>query len=259
MSIEIVDLSFSYDKRTVLNKVNFLADKGKVISVLGPNGVGKSTLFRCIIGTLSGYSGSIKIDGIEASKMSAAELSKKIAYIPQIHYSSFNYTAADMVLMGVANRISSISSPSKEHINRMNNVFEKLDISELKNRSFPSLSGGEQQLVLMARAIVQNVHIWILDEPCASLDFGNQIMVQKQLRELAKEGYTILQSTHNPDQTFMFSDEVIALKNGKILAKGSATDVVNSEIVSKLYGIDTEVNSIYEDRVRVCVPKFIKG
>ncbi len=257
MSIVIDELSFSYDKKPVIDKISFEAKNGELISVLGPNGTGKSTLFKCIIGTLSGYSGSISIDGKEAAAMSAVELAKKIAYIPQIHYSSFNYTAADMVLMGTANTVHGFSSPKNEEIERMNNAFEKLGISNLKNRSFPSLSGGEQQLVLMARAMAQNVHIWILDEPCASLDFGNQIRVQKQLKALAKEGYTIIQSTHNPDQTFMFSDKVVALKGGKIIASGTAAEVINKETVSKLYEIETDVESIHDDKIRVCIPKFI--
>lgn len=257
MSIIIDNLSFSYNKKAVLDKISFSVNEGEFVSILGPNGTGKSTLFKCIIGTLSGYSGSIKIDGKEASQMSASELAKKITYIPQIHYSAFNYTAADMVLMGTANSVQSFSSPKKEQIDKMNSAFGRLDISELKNRSFQNLSGGEQQLVLMARAVAQNVRIWILDEPCASLDFGNRMKVQQQLKALARDGYAIIQSTHNPDQTFMFSDKVIAIKDGKIVSDGTAKTVINSKTVTELYEIDTEVIGIYNDRIRTCIPKFI--
>ncbi|MBU4440577.1 MAG: ABC transporter ATP-binding protein, partial [Firmicutes bacterium] len=134
-------------------------------------------------------------------------------------------------------------------------ALERLGISHLKNRGYTQISGGERQLVLMARALVQETKILILDEPTANLDFGNQVRVLTQMKSLAKEGYTIIQSTHNPDQTFLFSDNVLAMKDGKILSSGIPGDIFTADLIKNLYATEVNINSLYEDRVRVCIPK----
>lgn len=261
MPIEIKNVSYTYGKNRkaneVLKDVSFSIEKGEVVSVLGANGVGKSTLFKCILGLLPDYKGSIQIDGEEACKLSAEKLAKKIAYIPQLHYPAFGYSSLNMVLMGTGNRGGALSSPGKKEKEDSYLALEKMEIAHLAERNFASLSGGEQQLVLMARALVQNASTWILDEPVASLDFGNQIMVQEQLVKLAREGYSILMSTHNPEQTFIFSDKIVALKDGRVAAAGKPKDIINDALIKELYGIEVNVNSLYEDRVRICIPKTV--
>lgn len=119
------------------------------------------------------------------------------------------------------------------------------------------LSGGEQQLVLIARALSQESKILIMDEPTSNMDYGNQLRIMQQIKNLTNMGYTVLQSTHNPDQAFMFSDNIIALKDGKIIGQGKPKDVMNSSLINDLYNVDILLESIYEDSLRVCVPKFI--
>lgn len=257
MSVVLNNVSFSYRDSSVLCDISFVANEGSLISVLGPNGAGKSTLLKCILGILKNYSGSITIDGSEAAKLRAEELSKRIAYIPQLHYQTFDYSVLDMVLMGTGSELSVWSCPGKEQIKKAEDALDRLGIASLTDRGFASLSGGEQQLVLMARAIAQDARTWILDEPTSGLDFGNRIRVLSQLRKMADAGYTILMSTHDPEQTFLFSDRIVALKAGRVAAFGSPKETLNEELIRELYGIKVGIESLHDDRLRVCVPKEI--
>lgn len=254
MSVEVSNLSFSYGDRLIIDKINFYVEDGQLISVLGPNGVGKSTLFRCILGLLRDYTGKIFLTGKDIKKLSTGEMAKLIAYIPQSHYPSFNYSVFDMVLMGTAVQISSLSSPGKKQIELVNRALDKMGIYHLKERGYMQISGGERQLVLLARALVQEAKILVLDEPTSNLDFGNQIKVMLQIKNLAKEGYTIIQSTHNPDQTFLFSDKIMAMKGGRIIKYGKPDDIISNDLIQSLYDVDVEIQSLYDDKIRVCIP-----
>jgi len=255
LSIEVINLSFSYDDRLVLNDINFIAGDNQLLSVLGPNGVGKSTLFRCMLGLLKGYQGQILIDGKDLRDMNIKASAKLLAYIPQSHYPSFNFSVFDMVLMGTTVQVSAFSGPGKKQVKLVDQALERLGISHLKNRGYTQISGGERQLVLMARALVQEAKILILDEPTANLDYGNQVRVLTQIQALTKEGYTIIQSTHNPDQTFLFSDTVMAMKEGRIVAYGKPSDIFTEDLIQNLYAAEVNIKSLYEDKVRVCIPK----
>lgn len=255
MSIEVINLSFSYGDRLILKHVSFAAQDNQLLSILGANGVGKSTLFRCMLGLQKGYSGEILLHGKNLKTMRIMEIARSVAYIPQSHYPSFNYSVFDMVLMGTTHQVSMISKPGKKQILLVDNALERLGIRHLKTRGYTQISGGERQLVLMARALVQEAKILILDEPTANLDYGNQIRVLTQIKSLAKEGYTIIQSTHNPDQTFLFSDTVMAMKDGEIAAWGQPGDIFTEDLIRNLYAAEVTINSLYDDRVRVCVPK----
>jgi iron complex transport system ATP-binding protein len=255
LSIKVKNLTFGYGKQPILKQVSFTASSHQLLSILGANGVGKSTLFRCILGLENNYTGEITVLGQDLRRMTIKDIAKAVAYIPQSHYPAFNYPVFDMVLMGTTNQVSLIASPGKNQVKLAEIALEKLGIGHLKNRGYTQISGGERQLVLMARALVQNSRILILDEPTANLDYGNQIRVLSQLKALAKEGYTIIQSTHNPDQTFLFSDMVIAMKNGQIIAQGNPGEIFTEELIQLLYTTDVNISSLYQDRVRVCIPR----
>lgn len=257
MSIEVIDLSFSYGEQLVLDNISFKVNKNQLLSVLGPNGVGKSTLFRCILGLLKGYKGKVLLDGNDIKKLRVSEIAKLIAYIPQSHYPSFNYSVFDMVLMGTSVQLSVVSSPGKKQIELVKAALDKIGIYHLKDKGYMQISGGERQLVLLARALVQESKTLILDEPTSNLDYGNQIRVLSQIKDLAKEGYTIMQSTHNPDQTFMFSDTIVAMKDGRILKQGKPDDIFSSELIQKLYDLDVDIQSLYDDKVRVSIPRQV--
>ena len=254
MSIEVRSLSFSYADRPVLHDINFRVEKGEFLSILGSNGVGKSTLFRCVLGLLSGYTGQVLIDGVDARSFSIREAAKHIAYIPQTSHSIFNYSVFDIILMGRTSGLSTFRSPGKKDAEQVSWAMEKVGITRLRDRCFHRLSGGEQQLVLIARALVQNAPILMLDEPTANLDFGNQLLVLEQARALAREGYTVIQTTHHPEQSYMFSDRILAIQQGRVLTEGRPADVLTQETIRALYGVDTTVVSLYGDNARICIP-----
>lgn len=255
MSIEVKGLSFSYGGRAVLRDVSFSVGEGRLLSVLGPNGVGKSTLFRCILGLLKDYTGEIAVDGASIKGMGARALARRVAYIPQSNYPAFNYTVFDMVLMGTSARTRPFSTPGRREEGAARAALERLEIQDLAPRSYTQLSGGERQLVLIARALAQQSPVLLMDEPTANLDYGNQMRVLTKVRALADEGYTVVQSTHNPEQSYLFSHEILAMRGGRVLAHGKPGDVLDSALIQALYGIDAEVESLRDDKMRVCIPK----
>ena len=259
MSIEVKNLSFSYGDRPVLHDISFSLGKGEVLSILGPNGVGKSTLFRCVLGLLSGYTGQVLVDGVDARSFSVREAARHIAYIPQSSHPVFNYSVFDIVLMGRTRGLSTFRRPGRIDTEQCLWALEKIGISHLRDRCFHRLSGGEQQLVLIARALVQNAPILMLDEPTANLDFGNQLLVLEQARSLAREGYTVIQTTHHPEQSYMFSDRILAIQKGRVLTEGKPSQVLTEETIRSLYGVDVDVVSLNNDNVRICVPNLIKN
>ncbi len=255
MSLKIVDLSFSYGEREVLKNVGFEASFGEFWSILGANGVGKSTLFRCILGLLTPSGGQRLLDGKNLAELSASELAGELAYIPQSHNPVFNYSVFDMVLMGTTAQTGRFSSPGKAQAEIARDALQRLGISHLAQRGYANLSGGERQLVLIARAIAQKAKILLMDEPSASLDFGNRLRVMQTVRSLTTEGYCVIQTTHDPEQAYLYSDKILALRDGRVMACGTPREIFDAQLISKLYGVAVEVHSIKNDALRVCVPK----
>ena len=258
MSIRVENLHFAYGARQVLSGVSFHVPQGCLCSMLGANGAGKSTLFRCMLGLQRGYQGSVRIGGEDVKNMRPGELARKIAYIPQSHYPAFNYPVIDMVLMGTSARKSGLAQPGAKEMKEAMEALDRLGMAAFAHRDYFRLSGGERQLVLIARALAQKSRILVLDEPTASLDYGNQLTVMRCLRALTQEGYTVIQSTHSPEQAYMFSDMLLAMKGGCVIAQGTPQQVLTRETVCALYGEMTQVLSLQDDTVRVCVPDEIK-
>ncbi len=254
MIISVENLSFAYESRFVLSGISFSMDEGQLVSVLGPNGVGKSTLFKCMLGILSGYTVTIHLYGKDLRTIGYKALSRQIAYIPQSNYPAFNYTVLDMVLMATASHLSAFSTPGKKEKDIALAALAKLNIEAFAHRDYMRLSGGERQLVLIARALAQQSHILIMDEPTANLDYGNQLRVLGHIHDLTKEGYTVLQSTHNPEQSYLFSSGILAMREGKIIAQGTPQNVLDASLIHALYGINARVESLDGDKIRVCVP-----
>lgn len=254
MGIEVKNLSFSYKNHPVLKNVSFDVNNGEFVSVLGPNGVGKSTLFKCILKLLTPDEGDILVDGHSILTMTAEELARVIAYIPQSHSPVFNFSVEEMVLMGTTSQVAKLSVPGKKQRYRAEQAMNRLGIADLAERDFATLSGGEQQLTLIARAMAQQARILVMDEPSSSLDFGNKIRMMKTVKSLTKMGYTIIQSTHDPEQAYFYSNRVLALQAGRVLAYGYPREVINEELVSALYGVGVTVTEVQRGVV-ACTPK----
>lgn len=256
MTIEIKNLSFSYGESQILHDVNFTAKEGELIAILGPNGAGKSTLFKCILKFPRGYSGDIYFNGKSSRDMSNVEIAKSIAYIPQSCDPVFNYTVKDMVLMGTTASIGTLQMPKQEQVDTAMDALEMLGISHLANRGVKRISGGEWQLAMIARALAQKAKIIIMDEPTANLDYGNQTKVMRMIKHLTIKGYTIIMSTHNPDQALIFADTAFVLKEGRVIADGPINEVMTNEIMQKLYNVDVTIfeHNINGETVKTCVP-----
>jgi len=254
MSMQVTNVSFAYGTRHVLNDISFSARDGELLSVLGANGVGKSTLFRCMLGLNRRCTGEIRVDDMRIDTLSPRILAKHMAYIPQSHSNTFNYSVFDIVLMGASTQVAFSGNPGAREREIVMEALEKLDIADFASRDFTRLSGGEQQLVLIARALAQQSKTLIMDEPTANLDFGNQERVLRRIRLLAEEGYAIILSTHHPEQAYRFSHAILAMHDGHIIAHGSPEEVMTAELMQKLYGLPVQVESLYDDSVRVCVP-----
>ncbi len=254
MSVSVRNLSFGYGERCVLRDISFQADAGRLISILGPNGVGKSTLFKCVLGLLKPSSGSVAIDGQDISSLPPHALARRIAYIPQSTYPAFHYTVFDMVLMGTSSHVSGLSSPGKAQREAAMEALARLNIQDFAGRDYMRISGGERQLVLIARALAQRSRTLVMDEPTANLDYGNQMRVLTSIRTLAEEGYAVILSTHNPEQAYLFSHTILAMQGGGIVAQGAPRDVLDAALIERLYGVEATVESLLDDTVRVCVP-----
>jgi iron complex transport system ATP-binding protein len=207
-----------------------------------------------MLGLLRNYTGEILIDGENTRSLTQKQLARKVAYIPQSTAPVFNYTVADVVLMGTTSLTSGFSSPGEKERVYVTQALETLNIQHLQDRMFMNISGGERQLVLVARALAQQAGILFMDEPTANLDYGNQVRVLEQVRRLSGSGYTVIQSTHNPEQAFLYADEVLAVKDGTIAAHGSPNEVMDAGLIRDLYGIEAQVESLMDDRMRVCIP-----
>ena len=251
MILSVENLSFSYGNRPVLQNISFTAEKGEFLSVLGPNGVGKSTLFRCILGSLDGYDGRICVNGQEIRSLPYRERAKRMAYIPQIHRPTFGYTVLDTVLMGTTRHLSPLQQPRQAQVELSMAALERVGVASLAQRNFAHLSGGEQQLVLIARAIAQQSDLLVMDEPTSALDYGNQLRVLQQVRALSREGYTVLLSTHNPQHALTFADRVLALQDGSVAALGTADAVLTPELLYRLYRVHSTLADTPGGRVIV--------
>jgi iron complex transport system ATP-binding protein len=179
---------------------------------------------------------------VDLSRLRPRELATTIAYVPQTNYPSFNYSVFEMTLMGTAAQGSEWSQPGPAQAKAALEALERTGIAELRDRGFRTLSGGEQQLCLIARALAQRTETLIMDEPTANLDYGNQIHVLSRIKELCRQGHGIIISTHNPDHAFLFADRVAVLHKRRIRASGPAAAVLTADTLAELYGIPISLN-----------------
>ncbi|MBE6499172.1 MAG: ABC transporter ATP-binding protein [Methanobrevibacter thaueri] len=250
---EVKNISFKYDDEEIFSNINFSIQKGDVLCILGPNGTGKTTLIKCINALYEINSGEILINGENIKKLSYKEISKHIGYIPQSHIPSFPFKVFDVVLMGRAPYLNLTNSPKEEDKKIALNALKTLGIEDLKDKEYTNLSGGERQLVFLARVLCQKPDVLILDEPTSHLDFGNQIKLLEIIDNLAKSGLAIIMSSHFPDHAFLSSTKVAIMKNKKFIDYGTPEEVITENNLKEAYSIDVKIIKL-DDKRKICIP-----
>jgi iron complex transport system ATP-binding protein len=239
--LEAQSLAFGFPGRTIGRDVSFSLAAGEVMCVLGPNGGGKTTLFRTLLGLLLPHRGAIRLEEKSIESLSRTEIAKLIGYVPQGHSGYFAYTVRDFVLMGRTAHVGIFASPSKKDHEVAERVIASLGMAHLADRPVTEISGGERQLALVARALAQEPRLLLLDEPTASLDFGNQVRVLERIAALAHTGIAILFSSHDPDHAFLCAQRALLLAEGRALELGAPRDVIRADTLQRLYGVSVQV------------------
>lgn len=251
--LNIQNLRFGYDREPVLRGISFSLLPGRVTALLAPNGGGKTTLFRCLLGILRTYEGQIHLEGREIRTLPPSGLARRIAYVPQSHYPAFNYSVLDMVLMGTTPGLRLTGQPGEKEYEAARAAMEQLHISCLADRNYMKLSGGEQRMVLIARALAGRTSAIFLDEPTADLDLGNTHRVLSRMRALREQKLAILFSTHDPALAYRYSDSVLALDQGSLLKDGPPKEVITEEVLHRLYGISTALTPLLSGDLHISV------
>ncbi|HET9337739.1 MAG TPA: ABC transporter ATP-binding protein [Casimicrobiaceae bacterium] len=250
-------LDFGYPGHPVGRGVTLALRAGEIVCLLGPNGGGKSTLFRTLLGLLPAQGGDVLLDGESIATLSRSAIARRLSYVPQAHAGYFPFTMRDVVLMGRTAHLGPFASPSKHDVDLADACLAKLGLGALADQVYTRVSGGERQLALVARALAQEAPLVVMDEPTASLDFGNQVRVLDEVRALAASGIGVVMATHDPDQAFLCADRVALLSHGRLVADAPPREAITPALLREVYGVDADVIDVTlagGERRRVCVP-----
>ena len=243
--------------RPVLEDVSFSQQGGDILCLLGPNGTGKTTLLRCLLGLSQAKGGRITLDGESLDQLSHKGRARLLAYVPQSTSLAFPYEAREVVLMGRVPHLAPGAPHRPADHRAVEQAMEQLQISHLACRKFQELSGGERQMVLVARALAQQARYLVMDEPTANLDYANQVKILRGVRELAQSGYGILMTSHYPDHAFLACTKAVLMRDGRVMAWGDPREVVTTQTLTKLYQTPVCVTAAPVDgegKIPVCVP-----
>jgi len=258
MKLVCENLACGYGGRAVASDVSLALSAGETVCLLGPNGGGKTTLFKTLLGLLAPLAGHVRLDGMDIVRLPRASVACRLGYVPQAQHGYFPYSVEEMVLMGRTAHLGLFGRPSSADRMAALGALARLGIEHLALRIYTEISGGERQLTLVARALAAEPKIIVMDEPTASLDFGNRARVLAQISVLRAQGVGIVMSTHDPDQALAHADKVALLHEGTLVAFGTAQSVVTASALARIYGIDIEiVAGVRGDGtgVRVCVAR----
>jgi iron complex transport system ATP-binding protein len=253
--LDIKDVVFAYSSTSTLDNICLELGSSEVLGIVGPNGAGKSTLIRCINNILKPQRGCIRLDGREIRKMSRIEIARRIGYVPQSAVQTFPTTVFDTILMGRRPHASWHSS--EQDVDKVVEILELLEITDLAMRNFNELSGGEQQRVLLARALVQEVDVLLLDEPTSNLDIKHQLEVMDTITHLVQEQeISVIMVIHDLNLASKYADRVVMLNGGRIFAAGDPASAFTPENILRVYGVEVLVKN--ENGIPYIVPKRSK-
>jgi len=242
--IKIIDASFSYGEKDIFSQVSFEVEMGEVCCLIGQNGCGKSTLLDCVLGASQLKDGDILLGGNDIRAYKATEIAKRIAYVPQTHSSSFPYTVEQVVLMGRTAYQETFIGPGDKDKQLVKQALELVGISHIAACPYTQISGGELQLVMLARALVQSTPLIIMDEPTAHLDFRNELIFMETVAKLVTESKVgVLMATHSPNQAFYFENKnvpvrVLAMGDKRILRSGLPHEALSEEAIREIYHVE---------------------
>ncbi|GMX58113.1 MAG: ABC transporter ATP-binding protein [Candidatus Yanofskyibacterium parasiticum] len=257
MEIEIKNLACGYHTGIIAENINLRIESGQILCLLGPNGAGKTTLLKTILGFIKPKQGNVLINGKNIDCLSAKKISRSIAYVPQIHTPPFPFSVLDVVTMGRNVHLGMFDLPSKKDYSLAEETLASLGISFLKDRIYTEISGGERQMVLLARALAQQPEILAMDEPTLNLDFGNQTRVLNQIRRLARRGIGIIMISHFPDHAFLLSGKAALMQKNGPFVFGNTEEVITEENLKSAYGINVRIADVDTGagvRIKTCVP-----
>ena len=237
------------ERHAVLHGVSLAAARGSITAILGPNGVGKTTLANVVLGWIAPWSGSVEISGTTVGSLSGAERGRLISLVPQGDHIPFEYSILDYVLLGRAPYIGRLQAPGQEDVDVALAAIERAGLAGRGDHGVLETSAGERQLVLLARSLAQDPRLLLLDEPSAHLDLANKRRLVRLLRREANEGRTIVLTVHEPEFAAAVADVVVLLRRGRVLASGAPDAVMTAELLSETYGVPIEVHPVGDRRV----------
>ena len=245
MRLNVENGSFCYKKNVpVFENINFEVNSGEILAILGPNGAGKTTMLRCITGMLKWKSGKSLLDGEDIATMPSRKLWSKMAYVPQAKSVSSAYTALEMVLLGRSSHLNIFEAPKQSDVNKAMEVLTYLGIERLADKKCSEVSGGELQMILIAKALASDPEVLILDEPESNLDFKNQLVVLDAMSNLAARGMTCIFNTHYPAHALQRAQKSLILSKGGDYVFGDTVSVVTEENIRKAFGVDAIIGEI---------------
>ena len=253
--LKVTDAEFSYDgKRSVFENVSLNLKKGEMLTILGPNGAGKSTLLSCISGFQKLQKGKVLLAGQDLSEVKGRKLAQMIGFVPQTQVRTFDFPVREYIAMGRAPYLGYGQSPSGSDYKRVDQIMEQLGLTYLGKKAYTRISGGECQQALIARVLVQDPHIIMLDEPVNHLDYGNQIRILKLLKKLSEKGYGIILTSHMPDHALLLNGTIGVLDRNGHFTTGTAGELLTEEKLIQLYG--EKISCTYVDAVKreACIP-----
>lgn len=241
ISLEALRFGYDPDRPTVLHDLSLDIPAGTVTTILGPNGVGKTTLLHLILGLLKPQTGQIRLDGRPQAVYTRREMSRLVSLVMQSEYIPFNFTVLEYVLLGRSPYLRMLQMPGKGDYLTARNVLESLEIAHLEQRLVPELSGGERQMVMLARALAQQSRILLLDEPTSHLDLSNKGRMLRVLRRLSAQGVTIVFTTHDPEAAILIADYVALMRRGQILDYGPLARILTADKLTATYGVPVRI------------------
>ncbi len=259
MTVRVENMTAGYSAEPILFDIDITVKEGRICGLIGHNGSGKTTLMRCINAILKPAKGRVFVEGKETHRLGRHRVAQLISVVPQGTYSPFAYSSLEMILMGGASRVRPWASPGADETTKAWNVCAEVGIENLAPIPFNHLSGGQKQLVMLARALYQDSPVMLLDEPNSHLDFCNQHRMMNLVHRVVKErGTTVLVTLHDPNLALHYCDEVVMLKEGRVIAMGPAKAVMTDGHLETTLGENIRID-ITRDGTTVVIPKHIPG